>query len=390
MKNIEYLVGTPEISRQPLPPYSDEAIEFASQLSKNIMRSPSVRIYPDMSALAFWCRKANLQKMKANCPEADKRLGRGLCFHVAPGNIPVNFAFSYLFGLMSGCSNIVRLSSKPYPQIAPICQTVAETLRDFPEIEKRTAFVRYPADDETTAAFSKDADARLIWGGDRTIATVRAMASKPRCVDVCFADRYSICIIDGEQILAADGETLARLAENFYNDTYLMDQNACSSEQLILWLRDSEEARERFWAAVYALAVQKYELQAELGVDKYTHMFEDILDGRPISSFRRSGNLLYRAQLDELRGELTVLRGKGGYFYEYGISSLDELVPFVSDKFQTVTYFGTDPEAVRSFVIRNRLRGIDRIVPVGKAMDIDILWDGYDLVRVLSRYVDVR
>lgn len=390
MKNVEYLVGSSNITDAPLMPYSDEAIEFASLLSKNLMKSPALRAYPDISALAFWCRKANLLKMKENCPEADKRLGRGLCFHVAPGNIPINFAFSYMFGLMSGCSNIVRLSTKPYPQIKPVCDAIIDTLKGCPEIEKRTAFVRYPADDETTAEFCKNADARLIWGGDTTIAKVRAMSSKPRCIDICFADRYSISVIDEKAVLEADDTALSRLVDNFYNDTYLMDQNACSSEQLIFWVNDGADARKKFWDAVYEFANGKYNLQAALGVDKYTHMFEDILDGKPVDEIERKTNFLYRVKLSRLEGDITSLRGKGGYFYEYSLKDISEIVPFITEKFQTVTYFGIEPEQVREFVVSNRLRGIDRIVPIGKAMDIDILWDGFDLVRMLSRLVDVR
>ena len=41
-------------------------------------------------------------------------------------------------------------------------------------------------------------------------------------------------------------------------------------------------------------------------------------------------------------------------------------------------------------VIDNRLRGIDRIVPVGRAMDIGIIWDGYDIISMLSRIVQAE
>lgn len=389
MKNVEYLIGSDSIVNTPLQTYSDEAMEFSALLSKNLMKSPALRAYTDISALAFWCRKANLQKLKENCPDSENRVGRGLCFHVAPGNIPINFAFSYMFGLLAGCSNIVRLSSKHYPQIKPVCDTVAETLATCPEIEKRTAFVRYPADDRTTAEFCKIADARLIWGGDQTISKVRTMPSNPRCIDICFADRYSICIMDGNAVMSANDTMLSRLIYNFYNDTYLMDQNACSSQQLVFWQHDSKEARDKFWNALYEMVQKKYMLQVALGVDKYTHVFEDVLDGRPIGKVERDTNLLYRLELSELAGNLTELRGKGGYFYEYGLDDISALAPFVTEKFQTVTYFGIDPEKVRKFVINNHLRGIDRIVPVGKAMDIGIMWDGFDLARVLSRYVDL-
>jgi hypothetical protein len=41
-------------------------------------------------------------------------------------------------------------------------------------------------------------------------------------------------------------------------------------------------------------------------------------------------------------------------------------------------------------VTSNRLPGIDRIVPVGEAMDIGSTWDGFDLIRTLSRVCDIH
>lgn len=390
MKSVEYLIGSETVEASPLPVYSDLALDFCAELSKTLLRSPASRAYPDLSALAFWCRKANLQKLKERCPEAEHRLGRGLCFHVTPGNIPVNFAFSWLFGLLAGCASIVRLPSRRFPQTEPLCDMIRVTLQKFPEIEKRTAFIRYAADNETTAHFSQMADARLIWGGDATIASIRDLPSKPRCVDVCFADRWSLCLLDGAAIFASSDDEIKRLAESFYNDTYLMDQNACSSPQLMLWQNDSAEARERFWGAVEKTARGKYELQAAVAVDKYTHLFEDALDGQPIKQTERNGNLLYRVELSKLPEDVTTLRGKGGYFYEYALASLAEFAPHMTEKVQTLTHYGADAEEQRRFVTENRLRGIDRIVPVGKAMDIGIFWDGYDLARTLSRYVTLE
>ena len=89
--------------------------------------------------------------------------------------------------------------------------------------------MRYPADDAITEQFSRMADVRVIWGGDETVARMKALPARPRCVDVAFADRYSLCVLNGRAVLELEQEGLSRLAENFYNDTYLMDQNACSA-----------------------------------------------------------------------------------------------------------------------------------------------------------------
>ena len=38
------------------------------------------------------------------------------------------------------------------------------------------------------------------------------------------------------------------LAQNFYNDTYAVDQNACSSPHLMLWKGKSKIiAKKKFW-----------------------------------------------------------------------------------------------------------------------------------------------
>lgn len=389
MNDVKYIVGSSDICNKPLTAFSDSAVAFVSDLSTRLMRHPSLKMFPDIAALAFWCRKGNIEKLKASCPEQNIRLGRGLCFHIAPSNIPVNFAFTYLFGLLSGCANVVRLPSKEFPQAEIIIDVIRNLLEEHPEIKKRTAFVRYPADSDCSAEFSKNADARMIWGGDKTVSSIKALETKPKCIDVCFADRYSICVIDGLAVEKADETVLKKLAEDFYNDTYLMDQNACSSPQIILWKNECENGREKFWAEVYALARKRYSFQAAVCVDKYTKLSQDSIDYFDNIKFAsRRENLLYRVELNSLNAQIEEMRGHGGYFYEYSLKDLGELCECVSEKYQTLTYFGINPEELRSMVISNCLRGVDRIVPIGKAMDIGTIWDGYDLIRVLSRIVN--
>ena len=35
-------------------------------------------------------------------------------------------------------------------------------------------------------------------------------------------------------------------------------------------------------------------------------------------------------------------------------------------------------------------RGIDRVVPIGNALDFNSIWDGYDLVEQFSRKVSIN
>lgn len=381
------------VNNTPLPIFDERVITLLNDISAELMKSPVSRTFPDLMAFAFYVRRANMLKLRTSLDDLDGRLGRGMCFHIAPANIPVNFAFSWVFALLAGNANIVRLPSKDFPQVAALVDVIGRNLSRYPELEIRNAFVRYPrTDTETTALYSQMADCRMIWGGDRTIAGIRALPTKPRCIDVAFADRYSVGMIDGNAILVADELALARLAQDFYNDTYLMDQNACSSPQLLLWENDSDAARQKFWDAVYGLAEKKYLLQDAVAVDKYTTLCEEAICNPTIKSVSRRGNLLYRVELASIGFDSSLLvshRGKAGFFFEYALKSRQELFDAVTEKFQTVTQFGIEGGALRQQIVEANLRGIDRIVPFGKAMDIGAVWDGCDLVRTLSRIVMV-
>jgi hypothetical protein len=388
MNSVKYLVGSEVIDNRPMSPFNDAAYDFAGLLSDTLLHDKISKKYPDIITLAFWARRANILKLKEQYKEYLDRLGRGLVLHITPSNMPVNFAFSYLFSLLAGNANVVRVPSKPFPQIQLICDAITKIITSFPEIKDGTAFVSYPVDNDITASFSALADARIIWGGDSTIETIRSLKTKPRCVDVVFPDRYSICIINGETLPNAQDKLIKELAQAFYNDTYLIDQNACSSPSLVLWQNANNLAKERFWDAVFDLAIQKYDLQPAVSVDKYIQLCKDAVAYDTIASIKRSENVLYRVAFSSLpSGDLTRFRGKGGYFYEYDLQNLEELIPFINTKYQTITYFGLDSKNVKEIILKYRLRGIDRIVPVGTALDIGLTWDGYDLIDMLSREI---
>lgn len=390
LNGVDYVFGSGQVATAPLRVFDAEVCAFIAELSAELLKSPLSRAMPDLAALAFWGRKANLQKLKKEFGDSAGRLGRGLCFHITPSNIPVNFAFSWLFSLLAGNANIVRLPGRTFPQVEAFCAVLADVVRAWPEVKRRNAFVRYPRDNAITAAFCAGADVRMIWGGDSTIAALKSLPTPPRCVDITFADRYSVALLDGKAVGEAGADQIRRLAENFYNDTYLMDQNACSSPQLILWQNDDAAARERFWNAVAECAGKKYALQDAVAVDKYTALCAEAVANRNLVKARRSGNLLYRVELERLTPDIVACRGHGGFFYEYALRDWHELFAVTTEKFQTVTCFGVDAQALRDAVVAAGLRGIDRIVPVGKAMDIGVVWDGHELIRELSRVVAIR
>ena len=78
-----------------------------------------------------------------------------------------------------------------------------------------------------------------------------------------------------------------------------------------------------------------------------------------------------------------------GYFSEYTISSFNEIVPLINVKYQTLAYYGISKESLEKFVVNNKIKGLDRIVPVGHTTDFSLTWDGWNLIDTFSRIVSI-
>ncbi len=395
---VEYLVGDPSnfLQRRVLHPFNALTIEFLSELSNTILKSSIAKLYPDVITFGYWCRSANLKKMKAGYTNLDNRKGLGTVFHIAPSNVPINFAFSYVFSLLSGNLSIVRVPSKKFDQIE-IVSLIIKSLFENPIynlIRNNTYFIRYPQNDTITRRLSFISNARLIWGSDETVKTIKSFDTPSRCIDVPFSERYSFAIIGAAEVLDLDEVKLKRLVDGFFNDTYLMDQNACSSPQFILWYTKdeqiSEAAKAKFWDAVNRKVNNEYDLAAKSSIDKLTWMCLDLVNRDYVTEVKTNTNNIYRVQINTLPDSILELNGKYGYFHEYSTSDISIIEKLMDIKIQTLTYFGVNKEELYNVVYNAGNVGIDRIVPIGTALDIGIVWDGYDMIYTLSKIVDLK
>jgi hypothetical protein len=380
------------INTTPLVPYAAPVLDFFADLSQRLLGSPLSRDFPDIAYFGYWCRGAHLSRMVRESDTRFSRVGRGLALHIAPANVPVNFAFSLAFGMLSGNSNVVRMPGKTFPQSEALC---AEIERLFCEprhsmVASMNRIIRYPRNDAVTAALSAVCQARIIWGGDDTISKLRSIPSSPRCVDLAFVDRYSLCVLGAEAVFSCSDEQLGDLVRGFYNDAYLMDQNACSSPHLILWVggeEASKAAAKKFWDALSIYVRGRYSLQPVQAMDKFVDLCRTAVELPEAGAFCASENYVYRVALKELPQNIENWRGRNGFFYEYSSPDTSCLPRIVGERYQTLVYFGINPGEVERLVCEAGLKGIDRIVPVGKALDISVFWDGFDVVSHLSRIV---
>ena len=394
-KKIDYLVGKKAKLNVFYEPFSFRIIDFLNDLSKSLDNSFNNKNFPDLKALSFFCRKNNILKLKEKHQIKESvRFGLGLLFHITPSNIPTNFAYSLIFGLISGNSNIIKVPSKKFDEIEIICKSINSILnkKKHNKIRNMIAVIRYDSENNLlTKKFSSICDARLIWGGNKTITDIKKFETKPKNIDIPFVDRYSISLINSEKFLKLSEHKTLNLIKNFYNDTYAVDQNACSSPHLILWKgKLNVKAKKKFWLYLSNLVSTKYDSPLISTVDNYSRLVSDLIKNKNINSFKKFNKSLYVVTLKKLYPQLFIEKTKWGFFYECNIGNLKNINCVVDRSLQTVTYFGFSKKFIKNFFEKNNFNGIDRIVPFGQALNINLIWDGYDLSKILSREIEIR
>ncbi len=372
--------------------FDEDVCIFLQNLSTQIRADRECLSFPDLAAFGFFCRRANIEKLK-EAYTGECRIGRGFSFHVAPSNVPVNFAYSLAAGLLSGCACAVRASSKKFRQTEILCRLICNAAKESSTmISKYVAVIQYTRNMDINNFLSAMSDVRVIWGGDQTVKEIRKGGIPPRGVDIAFADRFSACVLYAEEILNICN--WQQIAHDFYNDTYLYDQNACSSPHLMFWIGKTNEialAKEVFWDSVYQYVSKRYVLEPATAVDKLVMDYRAAMDKKDVRIVSGKDNLIHRIQVSRLEtADLERYTCPGGSFLEYDSEDISGLEAVVGKKLQTLTYLGGNGKKIAEWVVKKGLSGADRIVPMGKAADFTLVWDGYDLIREMSRNIYYR
>lgn len=388
--DFEFLVGSIDLLQNmpttpSLPMFSEKAVDFMADLSRELLKNKRIREHADVVSYAYWIRRASLEAVKEKHLDYKNRIGRGVAFHVAPSNIPVNFAVSMTSSILAGNCTLVRVSNKHFDQVDIICNAMNKLLESkHCGMRPYLCIIRYEHSDVITQKLSSICDVRIIWGGNRTINTIRKAGLPPRAIELTFADRHSAVIINSDVYMENDP---IEVAKGFYTDTYYTDQNACSSPRIVIWTGNSvENAKERFWSTLDELVRQDYEMKPIQAVDKYTSLCM-LGMASDKAHLVLNNNFVVRVEIKELTEELMNYKNGGGYFFEYTADNLKEIIPVLTKQCQTISVLGIEKDDVKKLVFESGVRGVDRIVPLGQTMGLEFIWDGYKMIETMSRFV---
>lgn len=364
-------------------PFDNEVIDFIQSLSKRFLR---MRHLPEVVALGYWLRKANIKQMRS---EFEVSTGskivraRGTAFHIAPSNVDTIFVYSWMLSLLAGNRNIIRVSSKV--EVNEVLRVILEELTNFKKVAAQTIICTYGHEDNATELISNSCHTRVIWGGDETIRAIRKVPLAPLANELSFADRFSLSVLDGEKVSKLNNQELDALLEKFYNDVFWFDQMACSSPRLVVWVGEKVED---FWIAFkQKIQTKQHELMAATQILKYTTSMQLATEhyvGKVEPTIYFS-----RVQLEDMPMNVREMHCGGGMFYEYEIENLVDLAKVIQDKDQTIAYFGFEEEHFIELIDSIPCRGIDRIVPIGMALDFDGIWDGQSFLTSFTRIINL-
>ena len=382
-------------SRGTWGPFDDRAVDFVNELSKCLLKERVVIDYPDLVALAYWFRKSNIKRLSEFYKDSDKfyRIGRGLSLHMAPGNVDTIFVYSFFLSLLAGNTTIIRVSQKESPQLTILINLFIK-LHNTRKYEASSRFIicTYAHGDDATKVISERCNMRLIWGGDDTTSLVSAVPLNPTALELRFPNRSSFSVINLQALKDLDYKALSSLAKSFYSDIKMFGQQACSSPMAVFFVGGKSFYKEsdRFWSMVKEFsAKEKTEAPQIMNriVSTASMATSDSIN-KIVNPVREDNIMLLSGNLNSHKTFRNEHFGDG-LIVQYFISSIHKLPEYIHDKDQTLSVFGFHQDDILKFISSIKNRGVDRVVPIGQALEFSHIWDGYDLIDCMCRKIDI-
>ena len=378
-----------------IEPFSGHRLAVLEQLSQAIFQHPLLRREPATAALAYWLRAANLASLRLQwqkrTPEGSVQVPAGLVFHITPTNVDTMFVYSWAISFLAGNTNVVRLSAESGELLTSLVRLIDETMRSNPGSWAGNFFLTYPHDESITALFSRYCDHRIIWGGDETVARIRAVPLNPHASERAFASKFSCAVIGVEALAQSSSQTQNDLAERLASDIVPFGQKACSSPHLIYWLTDDLEPAKDLVLRFEQLLTRV--LAKGLSSQDTAAAVHRIHQAFTLAADNLGGNAHFLEGLTTLRASSIFdsqrLDVGGSFLTHRFVTQLSEVTAETNPRTQTISHYGLTDQQLHWLAMEAGSRGCDRLMPIGRALEFSPLWDGFDLWNDFCRIIPV-
>lgn len=370
-------------------PFAPDDFAYCHALSEALLKDPHSRDYPDLIALGFWLRQANLKPLLAPYQQNDCfRQPLGLVFHSAPANVDSLFVYSGILSLLCGNQNVIRLSSRSGGSTAVLIEKIRIIADAFPQQNARFQLVQCSYDSPQLKALIAKLDGRVLWGSDQAIQAQRQLTMPAHARELSFGHKFSLCLLGADALLQANEAEFQQLLQLFYRDQLTFSQQGCSSAKAVLWLGEQaqvQQAQQRFWPAFTELVTQKQPLNASEQYQALANAQQLVMssDTQLILTQQQAITRITAAQLEPMFANL---HQGCGLFLEIALADLPRINPMLTQAHQTLTVWGVDTTELKNWLYSVQT-GLDRVLPVGQALSFSPDWDGVNLIEQLSRKV---
>ena len=371
-----------------------KAITFLNDISKILMAPNVRRDNPEFASLGFFLRRSNIESLLAKFTHTASQVNvpRGLVFHVPPANVDTVFMYSWALSVLAGNSNVVRISNRAGDATRRLLELISDVLEKADSVFKETQlFIEYERNDDISEAISETCDLRVVWGGDETVRQFRKFPLSALSREISFPNRTSMSVVNLEIWSSSSSEVLSKVGDDFVRDIYWFDQAACSSPRVIFAIGPTSLLNEFIGSLgrVVIDALQKRGISQDASVlmEKTVRSQVALATGKAssVDEFRNRNFV----SLVSTNGELREWCGVGAVNILH-VNELSDVSKHVVRTDQTMTYFGFSEEQLSEFILRIGQLGVDRVVPIGSALDFSYIWDGMNLVSEFSRIVTIQ
>jgi hypothetical protein len=373
------------------------------------LASPAFGDVEGIAFLSTWLRRRSLESMMraslggregaldAFVSDGSRRLRaapRGLVSHWIAGNIPTLAIFSFVLSALAKNVNLVRVPKESLPVVDRMLGVLGET--SAPGIDGQVllagaSFFYFPGEDRAAhAELSIRADARVVWGGQETLATVFALPRHEHCEDIVFGPKFSLGLVDAAARARASGDPA--LPRSIVRDVLLFDQAACSSPHILYVEGTLDDAR-----AFAGLLAAELERQTARSPKRAIAEGTAAAILRLRTDYALSDARDVRASPPSRGVDWTVLVDADGAVLSEGVQSrtlfvravgtLLDVVPIVTPQVQTVGVAVDDAALGERLAEALAPKGISRLTRFGLMNVYDQPWDGMFACERFVRWI---
>ncbi len=393
-----------------LPWPTEKIILILDEFSKLLLdkKNSLHQRYPDsgLPYIAAWCRKSNITQVLENSFGSIQALDqyntrvngiiksyrafpRGLAVHWMAGNVPTIGFLSLIQGLLTKNRNIIKApSSSSDTLLADLLDHLSTVGCDNTycgkNLTQSIAVIRYDhSRTKVGEALSNQADIRIFWGSDQSVAKLKSLPAKLSSTDIIFSNKTSFMVIDHSTLKTGN---LQKIAKQAAIDISVFEQKACASPHTLFLETTEDEDLDTF---------------AHLLLQALGNTLK-IIPKRTPSSKESSAILNLRTQYDMFHKawysdglEFTILSDTDMKFgppvgnrtmFIRKIDNLEKIADILPDNIQTV---GILAELSRFDTLTALFaeKGVQRFAKIGTMTHFEIPWDGYFLPQYLVRWV---